>query len=335
MVTLEDIALEVGCSVNTVSRALNNKPDVSKETKKRVLEAATRLGYVPNTLAKSLVTKVSGTIGVIVPTVADPLYAAILAHIEKEVIAYNYSIILAQSRSDADIGIDPVEMLYRKRVDGLLVVPSNQDEQGLEAINRYNLPIVCLLHDLPGWRQDFVGIDEEEAAYGATRHLLSLGRRSIVFVKAAARGDSGVSGYRRALAEYGAAGDGRVAVAAVEPQCGYDCCQTLLRQQAAFDGLILPHDMLFPGTYTALRLHGLSCPEDVAVVGYGNSELCPYFQVPLTSIAVPLKYVSTEALRLLIDIIRSDRQEGEPWICKRIFKDPKLIVRRSCGARGD
>ena len=332
MVTLEDVALEVGCSVNTVSRALNGKPDVSKETKRRVLEAAQKLGYVPNTLAKSLVTRMSGTIGIVLPRVEDPLYAELLSSIEEKIVSYNYSLILTQSGPDEIRQAEIFEMLCQKRVDGLLIVAHDQSSMGLEAITRYRLPAVFALHNMPSSDHSFVGIDDEKAMYVATRHLLEKGRRRIALLKSPSTSMRGMQGYIRALEEYGlSCGEELRVPIELKARSGYDGCRRLIRENVGFDGMVLPHDILFPGIIKALEENGLSCPGDVSVVGYGNMDLCPFFPVPLTSIGLQLKEIGLDALQVLMNAINIDRFEEEASVqmIHRIIRDPELIIRES------
>ena len=139
MVTMEDIADEVGCSVNTVSRAINNKPDVNPVTRMRVLEAAKRLGYVPNSLAQSLVTKNSRTIGVMVPFVSDRTYSALIQSIDDSIRGSGYGVFVAQSLEDPEIETEMVQLMYQKQVAGMIAVPFDDTPDSFGYFQRFDI----------------------------------------------------------------------------------------------------------------------------------------------------------------------------------------------------
>jgi LacI family transcriptional regulator len=218
-------------------------------------------------------------------------------------------------------------------VDGLLIVAHDQAPLGLEAITRYRLPAVFALHNMPSSDHSFVGIDDEKAMYIATHHLLGKGRRKIALLKSTSTSTRGIQGYVRALEEYGlSCGEELRVPVELKARSGYDNCQRLIREKSDFDGMVLPHDILFPGIYKALAENNLSCPKDVSIVGYGNMDLCPFFPVPLTSIGLHLREIGMDALQVLMNAINLDRLGGEDISVQkihRIIREPELIVRES------
>ena len=180
MITLEDISYEVGCSANTVSKALNNKPGVSAATRAKVIAAAKRMGYVPNILAKSLATNISGTIGVILPSLRNPIFTELTEAITLASAQFNYSTFLAVSNYDPKKELSAIENFYQKRVDGLIVVPVNENPTYHEMLKRFSVPVVYMLDGIKDQDAYYIGIDSQECAYMATSRLLTAGCEKVI-----------------------------------------------------------------------------------------------------------------------------------------------------------
>lgn len=307
MITIEDIALEVGCSVNTVSRALNNKPDVSPVTRQRVLAAADRLGYVPNTLAKSLVTRSSGSIGVIVPSLVNPLYARIVAAVEAEARQRQQSVLLGQSGNDSATEKAVADYLYSRRVDGILLIPCSDAPDHLDSLQKPSLPVVQLLYESTGVGQfPYVGCLVKQAVAATVDHLVAQGKTNLVVVESTPNSVTSRlyrQGVAAALAALTAQPRIRKISAAAEVFDGYAVTRRLLAADATVDGIILGNDLVAPGVIAALKELGRDCPRDVAVVGFGNLEFADYLPSPLTSVEVYPDSIGREAVRLLWELI--------------------------------
>lgn len=332
MITIEDIALEVGCSVNTVSRALNNKPDVSTLTRSRVLEAADRLGYIPNTLAKSLVTKSSGSIGVIVPSIVNPLYSRIVNAIEREARQRYYNILIGQSNYDPGTEKTVAESLYQRRVDGILIVPCSDNYEHLENLRRPFFPIVQVLYEsLSKSRLPYVGCSVKSVVAATIKHLVEQGKSSLAIIESSP--NSAISG----LFQQGASM--ALECLAVKPRIqklrttiehhdGYHATRQLLLADHTIDGIILCDDLLAPGVFAGLRELRRDCPRDVAVVGFGNMEFAEYLTVPLTTMEVYPEKMGREAIRLLCDIITKPDGVESAMALERITQT-ELAIRAS------
>lgn len=334
MITIEDIALEVGCSVNTVSRALNNKPDVSALTRRKVLEAADRLGYVPNTLAKSLVTKSSGSIGVIVPDIANPLYARIVSSIEREARQRQQSVLLGQSHSDPLTEKAVAEYLYQRRVDGILVIPCSDNQEHLESLNKPFLPIIRLLYE--GVAESlfpYVGCLVKSAVAATVKHLAEQGRSNIAIVESSPNTAISIlfqQGASMALQSLASKPQIKRLTANTELHDGYYATRQLLLSDNSIDGIILSNDLLAPGVIAALKELRIDCPRDVAVVGFGNMEFADYLSVPLTTVEVYPENIGREAIRLLGDLINKSDEAQCDTMLKRIIP-AELTIRSSSG----
>ncbi len=326
MVTIEDVALEVGCSVNTVSRAINNKPDVSPLTRAKVLEAAKRLGYVPNTLAKSLVTRSSGTIGTVLPDLTNPVYSALAGAIELAGMGNGYVSYFVQTKGDGRAEQELLETLYQKRIDGLIIVPTGENAETLRRLASFGLPIVTALNHAEDVAA-FIGFAVEDMFYTATAHLLGRGRRSVCFLSTFHINPLAklcLNGYKKALAEYDVPMQpGFMIDTTATINGGYTATLSLLKRLEKVDGIVTDHDMVVPGIFAALRDAGLSCPRDVGLVSCGDTELCSYMPVPVTSFPLDIVSVGNEAVDALCNLMN---RAGES---RSVIKRPTLTIRRS------
>lgn len=302
MVTLEDISIEVGCSVNTVSKALNNKPDVSQAMRNRVLEAAKRLGYVPNILAKSLVTKTTGTIGIIVPSVLDPLYTALVEPIATVASQRNYSTFLATSNHSAEKEAQAVENFCKKRVDGLIVVPMSARPEYHEALERFKVPVVYLLNDIEDPGSYFMGIDLKECAAPAVARLAEEGRTRLLLVLSEDTGREPAArlarGFRSALERHRLPFSERSVVVMRED----GEISSRLRE---FDGAALESDVLFWEFYTRALKAGLDCPRDLAIAACVGSARPALARQPLLPDHFSLERLAGEAFSFLMDLVEN------------------------------
>lgn len=331
MVTLEDIGLETGCSVNTVSRALNNKPDVSAETKARVLEAARRMGYVPNTLAKSLVTRSSRALGFIAGgKLTNPLFAMLVESVERAATAAGFHLFFAHAEGSVD---DVLRGLYGKRIDGLLVALLDSRRHNLADLLPFPVPTLTLPYQLSA-AIPAVACDFEQAAFLGVHHLFQQQRRTLLVVLPEAAEPVAAAFRRGAARACQVTGNDlsalRFVAAEESANGGYLACQAALAKEAGLDAVFVYNDLLAPGIYTALRETGRLCPADVALAGCGNFEFSQYLHTPLTSIDLGIGDVAGRAVELLTAAIGGEASLDECFMPR----PPVLVPRASSGQHG-
>ena len=245
-VNIADVAREANVSAQTVSRALNNKGEISAETRERVLETVERLGYRPNTLARGLVTQKTSTLGLIVPDIANPFFSEVARGAEDAAHGAGFSLLLCNTMEDPAREVEALRTLEAQRVDGIILCSSRLSEQEFGAMMA-RLPAVILVNrEASGNDLRSVCIDDEAGAWCATQHLLHNGRRMIAFLAGPPASHSGrrrTQGYRHALADAGVPVDpalsvictphleGGYSAAAATPllQPGYRCLSVLQR----------------------------------------------------------------------------------------------------------
>lgn len=331
MITLTDIAREAGCSVNTVSRALNGRPDVSPETRVRVRSVADRLGYVPNVLAKSLVTQHTNTLGLVLTDLFYPVYVGLSEAIDALAAERGYQVLLSSTHEDVTRERRAISVLLERRVEGALVVPAGLDAESTAHLRGPRVPVVLVLRNPIGPDVDFVGSDEAAAAGDAVRHLLALGHRRIGFVhegRPILTLASRLDGYRAAMRAAGVAPSPDWAVTVpFSAEGAYRGTLERLRRPDRPTALLLQSDLLAPGVLAAAREAGLRVPQDLAVVGSGDHYFAPFLETPLTTIRRPEREIAVAAVSRLLERIADPG--GAP---RQIVIPSALVVRRSCGA---
>jgi LacI family transcriptional regulator len=337
--TLRDIAEALGLSVNTVSRALAGKSDISARTRRLVEAEAQRIGYVPNTLARSLVLGSAMTLGLVITTPSNPFYAQLIHGVEVQGRKHGYSMLLLVTDESEEIEQGAVESLLRAAVDGVLAVPVQGESDPWHRLATANIPLVLVNRDLPAGRHDFVGIDYEQGAYDATRHAIEAGARRIWMLEEdlpittiAGR----IAGFRRAMAEAGlpvpddavrSVPTRRHESAALpwQPQESYVVAQEIVDRGDRPDAVLVGNDYFALGLYRALAERGLRVPDDMLVLGYGDFPFSGFLTPPLTSVRLPAYEVGASAVDLLVERVR-DRSAAPAQ--KRLLR-PDLVVRPS------
>lgn len=325
--TIRDVAALCGVSIATVTRAFQGSPSVRPETSERVLEGAALLGYQPNSLARALVTGTTNTIGVLIRSLVDPYWAEIADAIEQRAGERGCSVLLASSQGRPEREREKLEMLYGKRVDGVIVGGVSGDPTRWPQA-RTRTPAVLLLWDsipqpelleeltggslnsrlrnlpqetLPG---EWLGhVSTDDAAGGAliARHLLELGHRSFAYlVPPPVRSHLlRLLGMRTTLESAGVK-LGPVLPAADTFESGRTMAMQLLRGSSPPTALVCATDVIAVGAIRAAHELGVKVPEDVSIVGYDDIDLASYVDPPLTTLRNPMRELGEVALDLLL-----------------------------------
>ncbi|MFG1815126.1 LacI family DNA-binding transcriptional regulator [Kribbella sp. NPDC049174] len=336
--TLRDIATALGLSVNTVSRALGDKDSVSPKTRAAVQAEAARIGYVPNTLARSLVLGSAMTLGLVITNPSNPFYAQLISSIELRVRAQGYSLLLLVTDESAENEQRATEALLRSAVDGAVVVPVQAEWDHWRRVRDAGIPLVFVNRDVPELDCDMVGVDNERGSYEATSHLIAGGARRLLVLEEdlpiTTTADR-VAGFRRAMSDAGlkvsedtirAVPTKRYDSLALpwQPEEAYRFAQTLLTDGHP-DAIVTGNDYFALGLLRLLAEQGLAVPDDVAITGYGDHPYAGYLQTPLTTVRLPAAEVGTTAVDLLLQRLRSSTSERP----RKTLIRPELVVRAS------
>ncbi len=333
MSSLSEIARQVGVSTSTVSRALSRPEMVRPELAARVRALAAQLGYVPNHFARSLRVQESKTLGLIVPDSTNPFFAEVARGIEAACFRAGYTLILCNSDRSVEKELAQARVLSEKRVDGVLLFStSDASASTLDWMVKRSLPAVLIERRSPGSPIDCVVSDNAAGVRAAIEHLASLGHWAIGCLM----GDPGASHYAERLAAFHAAVQG-LALRADDALIRTGLATYADGQRAALELLSLPRppsalfsatDSLAVGAIRAVHLAGKTVPRDVAIIGYGNTELTAFTQPPLTVVHQDKLAVGALAVRVLLGRI-AQRARGERWRPRTHVLPTRLVVRES------
>jgi LacI family transcriptional regulator len=342
MATIDDVARRAGVSTATVSAVINKSRYVSSELEAAVREAIVELNYTPNGVARSLAQQRTRTIGVIIPTLLNPIYPVIVEAIQKIFDKEGYTLVLASSEDSAGQERAASQMLQLRRVDGVIISPcTDRNLDVLNALHSQGIPIILLNRRLEVPEFDRVVADHASGTLEAVRHLVKLGRTRIAllalpgFGSEAGREREGRQvGYHQGLREHGLAfdpqlfkicGDGKVEIAAVK------AVQELLALPQPPDAIIASSQNISLGALTALRAAGLNIPADIALVGYDEFLWSGLIDPPLTVIAEPLEEFGKQAALLLLDRLAG---KGPPTSTEIVLPTQLVIRASTSGSAG-
>jgi LacI family transcriptional regulator/LacI family repressor for deo operon, udp, cdd, tsx, nupC, and nupG len=326
MISIKDVARAANVSHSTVSRALRNSPLVNAETRAMIQKIAEETGYTVSAVGRSLVTRRTNTLGVVVTTIADPFAGEVVGGIEEFALSRDYSIILASGHSDPELELRAVHSLHERRVDGILVMASRIGARYLQMLSGMRVPIVLINSHHPGDFIHSVRIDDVAGARLATRHLIDLGHRRIGYIgdKMGFQSDiDRMTGYRRTLEEADLPfvpelvghGDGT-------PESGMSAMQRLLNQEERPTAVFCYNDRLAIGAMRAVRERGLRLPGDVSICGYDDLYLSSYTDPPLTTIQQPKREMGMQAGEILLQLLAGEKPESR-------MTSGALVVRKS------
>ena len=325
-VTLRMVAEKAGVSVNTASRAINNKPDINIETKKLVLKIAKELGYIRNAAAVALRTNKTGTIGVIIEDNRNPFYAEVLNGMEVAAREKNYHIILTNTQIDYKKEEEAINLLLAKRVDGLLIAPVQDRDDDIKKLIDANIPFVIVGRDFENIELDAVYNNEVKGGFLATEYLIKKGHKRIALIdgflyKSPAKGR--LEGYKKALKKYGISmDDALVSVGDIDIKDGYHRTKQMLEKDLDFTAIFAYNDMMAFGAMQAIKEKGLRIPQDIGLVGYDDIPFSSFISPPLTTIRLRKQDLGAESVKLLLSHIN-----GKLKKMKKVMLDVELITR--------
>ena len=331
LVTIKDIARELNISASTVSRALKNHPDISEETKRAVNELAQKLNYQPNAVALSLKQRRSHTIGVIIPEIVHYFFSSVISGIEDVAYDAGFNVIICQSNERYEREVANARTLLASRVDGVLVSVSKhtEDFQHFYNLQNNNIPLVFYDRVVPGLEADQVIIDDLDASYRATRHLIETGRKRIVHFAGPQKlliGQQRKDGYIKALEEAGIEVDPSLIIEADSFEKARLAVMRLLNEKKKFDGVFATNDLTAIGAMQTIQKRGFKIPDEIAVVGFSDGRFSGITDPTLTSVDQHGYEMGTVATEMLLRRITSENSDY-PYETRVLNAD--LIVRGS------
>ncbi|AQA03856.1 LacI family transcriptional regulator [Mycobacterium sp. MS1601] len=308
--TLRDVAVAAGVHAATASRALNpaTRGLVNNETARRVIRAAESLGYRPNPIARGLKTAKSGTIGVLIPDLTNPLFPPILRGIERTLEAAGYSALVVNTDNDQAREQGLVDSLLSRQVEGLIVATARIEHPLLIQLHQQGVVMVMVNRRPDGVDAPAVAPDDPAGVYLAVQHLTALGHRRIAHLGGPETTSTGVArarAFRAAIRDHGADEDPALTAtcASWSEEAGAETLRGLLDAGTDFTAIVAGNDLIALGCYDVFAERGICCPDQISVVGFNDMPFLDKLRPPLTTIGIPNQDIGAEAARMLLELL--------------------------------
>ena len=328
MVKIKDVAKEAGVSTATVSRVLAQKPYVSAEVQARVMAAVEKLGYRPNRVARSLRAQQSNTIGLIVSDIRNPYFTDVSRAVEDTAYEHGYAVYLCNTDESPEKEALYLNLLHDENVSGVILSPTKQTSDDFDAIN-LNIPTVIIDRSIKHGEVDIVMIDNIDAAYRLTCHLVENGYRRLgaLFGEASTTGRERRQGFEKALREHDLT---PVTMRYLPPRidAGHEATLAILNMPDRPEAILATNSLLSAGALEAIRERNLAIPDDIALVGFDETTWSMLVQPTLTVIAQPTYEIGQTAMELLLKRIE---QPDAP--ARQVILKGQLLARGSSAVR--
>ncbi len=327
-VTIKDIARKLDINFSSVSRALNNKPGVSDETRQLVIRTARDMGYHPNVLARGLVSRTTNTIGVIIPDIINPVFGEITTGIIETANKNNYDVFLCITNWSGNKETDYIYTVMEKQVDGLIIKSVNDDN--LKLLETGNIPVVGYESWASNNKFSSVSTDNEKGGYIAAKHIISCGYRKTALFPGqniSITGSSRLSGFSMAFNEYGLTYDeSLIYYGEYNINSGYELAGRLLESHPDTDSIITGNDVIALGALKYIVEIGSKPGRDIGIIGFDNIRMADLPQIRLTTIKQPKYSTGRIITNVLLEEI-SNQQKGIENYPQTILLEPELIIR--------
>ena len=329
--TLKDIANKLEVSVTTVSKALNDHPDISVARKKQVMDLIKKLHYIPNTIAKNLRKSSTNFIGLVVSDSINPYGIQLIRGVEKELSLYNYNTLIFYNDEDPEKEIKIFKELLSINVAGVITVPAAGNSENIKYLKNFDLPYVLANRYLKKNKDNYVVADDVKAGYLATDYLINKYRsRKIIFIngfkgKVSSAMDR-LTGYKNALKKNKLVYEESLVYSGIENQSsGYDIIKNIILKKHKIPfSIICYNDFIASGVIKALNDSHINIPKEIAVMGIDNIELLSFSYPSLSTIDISQFDIGKKSANLIISLI-----EKEKFQENKVVIEPKLIIRGS------
>jgi LacI family transcriptional regulator len=326
--TIKDVAKKANVSISTVSRVINDSKPVSSDIKLRVMAVIEELNYKPNPVARSLVTRKSRLIGVIVPDISDAYIAELLNAIEEVSKTYDYDIILCNSYGSLESENHYMNLLKTKQVEGMIFLTYKLRTAHKVFFENNKMPVIMVNRDASELNLSSVSVNHFDAMYELTNKLIELGHKKIALIRNGKAkdvfGPSHLNGFKSALEESNLDFDENLVFQGhFKMEKAYEICEGMIESKKLPDSIIATTDSMAIGAINALVDQGYRVPEDVSVVGFYDTALASMYRPQLTVIHQPIYDIGAIAIRLLIKQIKGEEKSHQH------FYLPHTIVMRN------
>lgn len=331
--TIRDVARLAQVSISTVSRVMNTPESVVMEKRRRVQQAIEELHYQPNALARGLISRKSNTLAALIPDIRNPFYSGVIRGMEDAAKQYGYSLLICNTDRDQSHLISYLENFNEKQIDGILFASDAVYPDYYRELQRFQFPLVLVCTYSPEYDIPTVRIDDEQAAYDATSHLIRLGHRKLGLIcfslTNSINGMPRYQGFQRALREHGlTACSGNVEFADEWFEHSYEATSRLFHKYPDLTAVFATSDEFALGTISYLHDQGAAVPGDVSVIGFDDIRFANMTIPKLTTIAQPVYDIGFKAVEKLHELIVS----GKVALSKEVLAH-RLVARESCQSK--
>lgn len=329
MVTIKHVSELAGVSSATVSRVINNPETVKGPTREKVLQAIDSLGYRHNSIAASLASNKTNTIGYVVPELHGFFYGSMMAGTEALLRKANKHMFVATGHADEKMEQEAVEDLLSRRCDALILHAEALSDEYLISLSKGRVPFVVVNRYVPEIANRCIALDNQLGGYLATKTLIEMGHSNIAYISGTlwkADGRERLNGHIRALQEAGLGYDPRLMVEGdFQVQSGVNGIDKLVAANVPYTAVVCANDSMAAGAIEGLRKHGKLCPDDVSVIGFDNVEFSSYLYPKLTTIDYPTEAIGEMAAQWILSTV----YECQDIEIEHIIR-PDIVVRDSC-----
>jgi LacI family transcriptional regulator len=330
--TVFDVAREAGCSIATVSRALNLPDRVSPPVRRQVIDAVNRLGYVPNGSARALRSSKTRLMGAVIPTLSHAIYARMIESIQGRLSKNGVSLLHVAVGYDLKLEAQNIRLLLEQGVEGLILVGVHHRHESLRLLREREIPFVAT-YSVGGADIPFVGFDNYKAGSVAARYLVNLGHRKLAMAAGVTKNNDRaaerVRGFREAAIELGVARqDIEIVEAPYRMDGGEAALRLILDKRPDMTAVFCGSDILAFGGMKEARRRGIRIPEDLSIVGFDNLEFAEYLSPALTTISIPAEAMGVRAAEFLL------ASPAERQLQMRAELETQLIVRDTTAPPG-
>lgn len=329
-ITIKEIAALANCSTATVSKVVNGKDQkISLATRQRVMAIIDENSYIPNRIASSMVTKMTHSIGLIIPDITNPFFPEVARGVEDYANKVGYHLILCNSDNQPKKERAYIGMLQEKMVDGIIFTSSCLNEENFNQMNSLQIPVIAVDREIKDKKfQGKITVDNFSGAYEAVSYMITCGYKRILHISGpmtSTPAQNRYSGYRKALTDYSIAFDPRLVIEGnYKSESGYEATVEALKLPVPFDGVFCGNDMIALGAIRALQEARIKIPEDVGVVGFDDIYLATVVSPRLTTVRQPNYQMGYKAAEMLISLIHNPKSTISDVVLKT-----ELVVRES------
>lgn len=331
--TIKDISRLAGVGVSTVSRVLNNHPDVKPETRQKVLSVMEQVNYIPNNSARNLKRNTSKNIGVLVKGIHNPFFSRMIKSIEEEIDDKGYSMILHYNDASHDDFDVAVELIKEKKLKGLICLGGDFENLDREQIESLDIPWVFTSTNIMITADknlfSSVIIDNEKSAYNAVDHICKLGHERIGIITTGLQdrciGRLRFDGYRKALEDNNVKYDQEfLEIGEYTFESGFDFMNKLLDKNLNITAVFVTTDVMAIGAAKAILSRGLAIPEDISVMGFDGIDYAQFFHPSLATVKQPVEEMGEKSVDILFELLKNKKKQ------QHVVLETELLERESC-----